>query len=65
MSRESQYEPLGAQQAARAAMAAHRLGATIEGDRERPDPNSVEIARKLLRSPGDVDQKAEAFETRI
>jgi len=37
------------------------LGVSMEGEKERPSPEVVEVARQLLSSPGDWIQAAEAF----
>jgi hypothetical protein len=37
------------------------LGVTLEGGRERPSPDTVEIARRLLREPHALIQAARTF----
>lgn len=37
------------------------LGVSMEGNKERPSPKAVEVARQLLRDPTHLIQAAEAF----
>ena len=37
------------------------LGVSMDGDKERPHPKAVEVARQLLRDPKHLIQAAEAF----
>jgi hypothetical protein len=37
------------------------LAVRMEGGKDRPDPEIVEMARKLLKNPGELVQRAEEF----